>query len=108
SGRLLILDSERSTSPRLVKFAQISESFASLTNLYALYLDTNSFKVIPDVIFNLKNLEELSISENPIAIFPEQLVKLPKLEDLDLSDTELTDEQLEKLEELLPDCDVSY
>ncbi len=107
------------------RLQNLPDSFTNLQNLQGLYLTDNQFTSIPSVVFGLKKVEFLYFSRNQISVLPseierlknlrwlglsgnqitkipDELVSLPHLEWLDLRDNPLSDQEKERLKELLP------
>lgn len=78
-----------------------------LKELTDLDLSANKISSIPAEIGSLDALEDLDLSENPITSLPPEIKNLKKLESLYLYQTKISDQDIEKLKKLLPDCDVS-
>ncbi|MDX2304280.1 MAG: hypothetical protein NW226_15860 [Microscillaceae bacterium] len=108
-------------------------SFGGLKKLQFLYLSGNKFTMIPDTVYSLKHLKRLDIQKNQLRSISakiaqlqeleflylhdnpgleniplESLSKLKKLKFLNVHNTKIPREQLEKLQQLLPDTQIEF
>ncbi|XP_040210619.1 malignant fibrous histiocytoma-amplified sequence 1 homolog [Rana temporaria] len=68
----------------------IPKEIQLLTNLTALYLDTNELGEIPPEVGTLKNLRRLTLSNNSLQVLPAELAKLQNLQSLHLANNGFT------------------
>ena len=77
--------------------------------LEELDLSKNNLNNIPDFIGNLNNLEVLILNENKLRNLPETIKNLAKLKRLEITNNKLTEEEKQKIKELLPEsCKISF
>jgi Leucine-rich repeat (LRR) protein len=74
-----------------------------LTKLEKLYINSNSFEELPDVFGAMKNLEVLDVSSNNLKSLPASIYTLTHLRKIYVSGNQLSDADMKKLEESLPD-----
>ena len=79
-----------------------------MVNLKKLDLTGNNLKTIPPEIGQLTELKTLNLGKNPITSLPDEIANLSNLNTLNLKDTNLSKEEQEKVERLLPDCKVKF
>ena len=77
-----------------------------LTNLRYLNLEGNALRHFPSELSGLQKLEELSLAECGLKELPKALYDLKALQKLDVSGNAIPEEELDALEEQLPDCNV--
>jgi Leucine-rich repeat (LRR) protein len=63
---------------------------------------------IPESIGELQNLEKLDFWRNNLSTLPTSIAKLKKLESLNLIENNFSLEEREKIQKLLPKCDVKF
>ena len=91
----------------LQKIKIFPEEILSFKNLKRLDLPYNYWPSIPDGIGSLSNLEVLDLSGNYyLNYLPKSLGDLPLLKELHLKDHRLASGELEKVKQLLPDCEI--
>jgi hypothetical protein len=90
------------------KIQNIPESIGNLTKLQELLLSDNKIQSVPESIGNLTNLVVLELSNNKIKALPNSFKNLTSLRRLYLDGNEIPEEEIEKLEELLPKCRIKY
>lgn len=86
----------------------IPKEIGQLHNLTYLGVSNNYLGYLEPAIFDLVNLESLSIATNSLDSVPADVAKLTQLKRLMVKDNYLTDEQVDELKKLLPDCNVVY
>lgn len=79
-----------------------------LTNLYTLRLEGNEISSLPPIIGSLARLISLNLNDNKITSFPEEFKQLTHLKQLEIINNPLPKSEIEKVQEWLPDCEVSY
>ncbi|MCD4744869.1 MAG: hypothetical protein K8R58_01055 [Bacteroidales bacterium] len=87
---------------------EIPKEIFELKNLQNLFLEFNEISEIPEDIRKLKNLKIFSIKYNKLTNIPESLSELKNLELINLKGNNISETDIEKLEKLLPDCEISY
>ena len=113
------------------KLTTLPDWIGNLTNLTYLGLWSNEFTTLPSSIGNLTNLTTLELSENQLTTLPESIGNLTKLTELDLSGIHLTtlpdwlgnltnltflcifdnpipESELERIQSLLPNCEIEF
>ena len=73
-----------------------------------LELDGNLLTSLPESIGELKELMVLYLGSNPIAFFPDSMSGLIQLDELHYHSETLNEEQKERLQTLLPDCELTF
>lgn len=82
---------------------------SNLTNLQALSLDYNKLTSIPEWIGNLTNLQILTLRGNQITSLPNAIGNLHNLQKVVMSDHHLTESEIEKINQVLPDnCKIQF
>ena len=84
----------------------LPDSICNLTQLRVLYLRWNKLETLPENIGNLTSLRELYLASNQILSLPESIRQLKKLEVLIVRNNPLSEDDLTKLKNLLPDTDI--
>lgn len=79
----------------------------NLKKLKRLDLSSNDITQIPDEIHRLQKLEVLAIWGNIIGYFPSTLIRLDALRYLDLLHNEMSEQEQERLRNLLPETDLN-
>lgn len=107
--------------------------FGNLKDLQQLYLGGNRFQALPDTLYNLRNLRRLDVQKNRLLRISDKISQLTHLEYLYLNDnreldfipteafqslrklkilnaqnTKIPREQLERIQEMLPNARVEY
>ncbi len=77
-----------------------------LVQLNQLILKNNRIKVVPADIKKLVNLKRLDLSKNELTQLPAELGELKELKTLLLKGNPLNSGEVEKIQKLLPDCDI--
>jgi len=88
---------------RNIGFTSIPDCMNQLTKLEKLYINSNSFEELPDVFGAMKNLEVLDVSSNNLKSLPASIYTLTHLRKIYVSGNQLSDADMKKLEESLPD-----
>ena len=86
------------------KLIVVPAEIGNLTGLEQLYLDFNQLESLPPEIGKLQNLQELGLALNNLESLPPEIGKLMNLKFLDLTGNLLSEEELEKISKLLPNC----
>ena len=89
--------------------SSLPNSFAQLKNLQSLDLKANDLAQLPDGFQGLSSLKELNLSLNSKLNFETErskFIQMKQLEFLDLSYNNLSKEQITKLREAMPNCNV--
>lgn len=87
---------------------KIPSGLFSCRALIELNLSGNSLVKIPNSLGKLKKLEVLDLSNNPLTKIPKGVVKLKQLQTLIISGTDIPEEDLAKLRQLLPNTTIVY
>lgn len=90
------------------KVETISPDIKKLTGLTKLDLTGNNIKTIPAEIGQLTELKTLNLSKNPLTSIPDEIANCTNLKSLTLKETNLSKEEQEKLERLLPDTKIKF
>ena len=101
-GRLTNLKTLRLNNNNL---ESLPDWIGNLTNLKSLRLGGNGLKSLPESIGNLTNLEYLDLSNNNLETLPDSIGNLKNLKELDVRYNYFFND-LERLEELLPNTDI--
>ncbi len=84
------------------KFSKLPDSMSKLVNLDHLDLSNNQIAELPDFIGKLTKLRKLYLCNNLLAKLPNSMSKLVNLEWIDLYNNRISQEEREKICELLP------
>ncbi|MGH1336972.1 MAG: leucine-rich repeat domain-containing protein [Aureispira sp.] len=93
---------------------QLNEQIGALQSLEALYLSDNKINKLPDSIGDLKALEELYLTRNPLLKLPATIHKMTSLVHLDIEDNMdddyniVSDEEQDRIQQSLPNCEVRF
>lgn len=90
------------------KLTTLPESFGNLENLRDLYLNENEIISLPESIGGLKNLLYLDLSYNNLTTLPKNIRKLQNLEFLYLRGNPMSQEYVDRLRTLLPNCKIIF
>lgn len=86
---------------------RLPESIGNLVNLKTLVICRNLIEALPESIGNLKRLSYIDAWENPLYVFPESITELQNtLKVIDLRQIDLHNDELDKMEALLPFTDI--
>ena len=77
-----------------------------LTQLNQLIIKNNHIKTIPADIKRLTNLNKLDISKNEISVLPDELSELKGLKTLIVKGNPLPQGEIDKIQKLLPECNI--
>ncbi|TXE12358.1 WG repeat-containing protein [Algoriphagus aquimarinus] len=80
----------------------------SLLNLESLFLEGNELKTLPPDIGELENLSFIHLENNSIETLPSEIGKLEGLQYLLLGGNPISEEEKEKIRNLLPNCEVYF
>ena len=72
-------------------------------NSEKLFVNSNDFEELPDMFGAMPNLEVLDISDNNLKSLPASIYTLTQLKKISVSGNQLSDADMKKLEEALPD-----
>ena len=93
----------------------LPESFGQLQNLQELNLSGryfgviyNQFTTLPESFGQLQNLKKLNLSGNLVKTLPESFGQLQNLQELDLRNNPISEKELEKIKDLLPNCSILF
>jgi len=92
----------------------LPDSIGNLTNLNTLnlggnkYLGGNQLTTLPKSIGNLNNLNELYLENNQLTTLPDSIENLTNLTHLYLNDNPISADELERIQALLPNCDIKF
>jgi Leucine-rich repeat (LRR) protein len=90
------------------QLTNLPKEIGQLTNLTFLGLYDNHLPSLPKEIGQLTNLTELRLSENQLTILPKEIGQLTNLTSLDLGNNNFSESEKQKIENLLPNCDVRF
>ena len=90
------------------QLTELSESIGNLTNLICLDLKKNQLTSLPESIGNLTNLKSLNLAENQLTSLPKSIGNLTILRFLYLKNNPISEEEKEKIKNLLPNCEIIY
>lgn len=79
-----------------------------LKRLLSLDLSFNYLTQIPKTVGLLEELKVLNLASNDLAQLPSEIGNLQKLQSLNLRSNPLSEEQIDKIRKLLPDCDIQF
>lgn len=88
---------------RNIGLTSLPDCLGELTNMEKLYINSNSFEELPDVFGSMQKLEILDISNNNLKKLPASIYTLTNLKKIFVSGNKLSDADMKKLEEALPD-----
>ncbi len=88
------------------KLKKLPKEIGQLSNLELLYLSGNQLESLPSQIGELVNLKALLLNKNQLKALPKEIGKLKNLKMLNVSDNKISEKDIEKIKELLPDCHV--
>lgn len=88
---------------RNIGLTSLPDCLDELTNMEKLYINSNSFEELPDVFGSMEKLEVLDISSNNLKKLPSSIYTLTNLKKIFVSGNKLSDADMKKLEEALPD-----
>ncbi len=77
-------------------------------NLEVLILENNPITSIPSEIYMAKKLRLISLRNNKLTTIPETIKELKELALLDLRGNPISQEEIEKLKALMPDCQIKF
>lgn len=86
----------------------ITPEIVKLTLLKKLDFSGNNLKTLPAEIGQLTNLKTLKLNKNPLESIPAEIANCTKLTTLSIKGTKLSDEAIEELVRLLPDCKIKF
>ena len=84
------------------------ESLTQLQNLFYVYLKNNQIKTLPQSIAQLQKLRTLYLDNNRLTSLPEGIAQLKGLRTLSLKGNPISAEELQKIREWLPGCNVFF
>ena len=90
------------------RLTTLPESLGKLTNLTWLNLNANQLTTLPESFGNLTNLTRLYLRKNQLTTLPESIENLTNLTFLDLSDSPISESELERIQALLPNCEIDF
>ncbi len=80
----------------------------NLVNLKEFYLTGNSLTKLPSELGNLLNLQTLYLGGNELTSLPSELGNMVNLRTLDLYGNDLSEEEMQKIKKLLPNCNIIF
>lgn len=86
----------------------LPEWIGGLTGLKKLSFSHNQLTTISDSIGSLTNLKELHLHVNQLTVLPDSIGSLTSLKRLSLYGNPLPSEEKEKIEGMLPNCDINF
>jgi Leucine-rich repeat (LRR) protein len=93
------------------KLTALPPEMANLSNLRKLALSANpqlNFAAAFSILSSLTKLQTLNLSGNQLETIPPEIAKLSMLEVLVLSGNKLSPEEQEKVQKLLPNCEIKF
>ena len=90
------------------KIVNLPESIGNLQQLQDLYLSNNSLTALPDSIGNLHQLRDLDLSNNNLTALPESICNLQQLRYLYLIGNPINEEEKNRINSLLPNCNIYF
>ncbi|MEM7374384.1 MAG: WG repeat-containing protein [Bacteroidota bacterium] len=87
---------------------RLPASIAELSQLQTLDLSENVLENLPESIGMLGQLDYLSLRENDLEKLPASIGQLTRLRHLDLRDNSFPEEERQRIEKLLPDCNILW
>ena len=85
---------------------ELPPEIGKLKNLHTLYLADNKLEYIPKEIGNLENLRIVDLNFNKLKIIPKDVWKLGNLRILSIVENPLDSEEIKKVTQLLPACEI--
>lgn len=95
------------SSNGVINFDLIASPYKNKRQPSRLRMNGGVLQGITNNISNMTGLRFLDISQNCIFKFPEELYNLNNLEEIDISGTKLSEKDIEKLKERMPDCKIT-
>jgi Leucine-rich repeat (LRR) protein len=91
------------------RFTEIPAVVFEIKSLIHLSLSDNKIENLSSEIENLTNIEIINLNDNPLKTLPiEALKKLKHLKQISLIDTKISEEEQNRLKQLLPNCDLNF
>lgn len=84
----------------------IPDGLVKFENLQTIGFFDNAIKIIPDWLVKLVGLKNLYLDINPIASLPTKIGKFKNLEELGLGKTKISDEEISRVQKLLPNLKI--
>ena len=75
---------------------------------FVIDLSDQDIKEIPDYVFSIENLVSLDLRDNQLTGIPDKLYQLTDLKNLYLHNNELSQEDVDRIRESMPYCEVHY
>jgi hypothetical protein len=69
-------------------------------------VEYNALQEFPEVFLRMPTIEKLFLGHNQIKSIPRLIVDLPQLKFLRLTGNPISIEQIEKIKQILPDCNI--
>lgn len=91
---------------RNIGLTSLPECLGELKNMEKLYINSNSFEELPDVFGSMQKLEVLDVSNNNLKKLPASIYTLTHLKKIFISGNQLSESDIKKLEESLPDVKI--
>lgn len=89
------------------RLVRLPETIGNLQHLQTLIINRNMIEILPESIGNLHELTYIDAWENPMYEFPESITNLQNtLKVIDLRQVALHNDELDKMEKLLPNTDI--
>lgn len=86
----------------------VGEELGELKELRILIMNFNNIQDVPKEIGNLTELLYLDLGDNEISTFPSEIGNLINLEELHVDDNKLSEDEMNRLQELLPNCVIHF
>lgn len=90
------------------QLAVLPDSIGQLKNLKKLCLSGNQLTALPESIGQLQKLERLHLSYNKLTALPDSIGQLKKLERLYLKRNPISESELDRINKLLPNCNIFF
>ena len=89
-----------------VTVSSLPARIGDFKSLKKLSLLNNSIKKLPAAISKLTQLEILHADSNPVQTLFQEITGLKKLKQLGLAKTQVSDDEIKKIRQVLPDCEI--